>query len=178
MAFSTKEELLERIKAVFPDEPWPKGQVTSDCDCYECQECNEAVKGHRWSEITPQLACRYYKCISLADDQGFRHLLPAFMSCALIDCAETDVAVQSLAWAYLSHKGRSIDFLTRPQAEALCDWLEWNIRDEELEHDEWKEHQDDGCFLQKWVLKKVRTKNDRMWARLEKLREEASRMSK
>lgn len=132
VAFSTKEELIERIHSVFPNKRFCSAESACPCKCYECQELDAAIREKPWGEYSPGEAFLMHAGTSLFSDDAFRHLLPAYMCAALIDAETADVAVEFTAWAFLTENEkkkphRSAKGLSGEQREALCDWLEWFI---------------------------------------------------
>lgn len=134
MPYTTPEELLARLHAVFPDGPWPVGKVAAPCSCDECRDLSEFLQGKRWTEITPDDAFSIHAGTSLYFDEAFAYVLPAFMKASLLDMEAADVVVDKTAWCFLPYSpsdkpNRTASLLSVAQTEVLCDWLEWYTLD-------------------------------------------------
>lgn len=138
MAFTTKEDLIVRIEAVFPDAPFESAWHACPCGCYECVELDEAIRSKNWTQFTP-IECRLVSAgACLFTDEAFAYFLPAYLRAALLDPGEADVAVEGTAWQFLPHglgaqSRRTFFNLTQTQREVLVDWLEWWVASEEEE---------------------------------------------
>lgn len=177
MAFSTKEELIARIEAAFPDVRWDGKVPACPCNCWECQELSEWMRGKRWTEISPDDLLQLNSGPSLFSAEAFDFFLPAVMRGSLVDLEAVDVTYDFTVWTFLPYKQsdrpyRTPEGLTSAQRQALYDWLHWATLkvEEELEYikqirPEDKRH---AAFLRSSIREEQK--------RIERYREEVSRL--
>lgn len=130
MASSAKEELFARIEAVFPDDRWDGEVPACPCDCWECLELSEWMRGKRWADISPDDLLQLNSGPSLSSAEAFDFLLPAVMRGSLVDLEAVDVTYDFTVWKFLPYKKsdkpyRTPEGLTSAQRQTLYDWLDW-----------------------------------------------------
>jgi hypothetical protein len=99
-----RQELIERIKQVFPKNPPGKGsnkqfKIVQGRREYEEKKLTEVFEGKRWEEMVSYPGIEYYLSeldfVNVISDKAFLYYLPAFLTTTLND-------PQKFPWVYSS----------------------------------------------------------------------------
>ena len=93
------DEVVAAIEAAFGDIVYPGDDALLHPDCMDDMDIAAFYGGTTWQAIPDETVGFEYAALSFVSAEGFRYLLPAYMTRSLRHFDDGDIGVESTVWA-------------------------------------------------------------------------------